>query len=290
MKLPQILLVAVISVAVTMATVFVAMPRQADFSSNAAAETAYARVMRTGEIRCGYAVYAPYFTKDPATGAYGGIWHDFTEAVADHLGLKVVWAEEVGLGDIGTALDAHRIDVFCGGLWTAGKRERSIDFLRPSAFEPILAYVRADDHRFDAGIDALNDPAIRVSSIDGEGGGLVAAEDFPKATMVSLPQMATYADMFNQVVTGKADVLFAAPSGASVFLRNNPGTLRPLPQKLRVFPVSLAVRYGETDLRDLLDQAQDDVIFNGRMDSILSQYELNKGDFLRVAKPYQQQP
>jgi polar amino acid transport system substrate-binding protein len=286
MKLAQVAFIIFLSAAVAFVTGKYAASTNAS-GAVVVQESAFDRVMRSGTIRCGYAVYAPYFTKDPATGAFGGIWHDFTEAVADHLGLKVVWAEEVGLADVGVALDTGKIDVYCAALWSAGKRVRAVNFLKPSAYEPMLMYVRADDHRFDSSLNDVNDPSVRISTIDGEGGGLIAAEDFPKATQVSLPQLVAQADMFKQVVTRKADIVIAAPSGAAAFTRNNPGVLRPiLEHPLRLFSDSLAVRYGEDKLRDMLNQAQDDVIFNGGMEKILSKYEVNKGDFWRVAKPY----
>ena len=207
----------------------------------------------------------------------------------DHLGLKVIWAEEIALSDIGAALDSGRIDAFCAGLWTAGKRVRAVDFLSPSAYEPMLVYVRTDDHRFDADIAAIGDPTVRISTMDGEGGGLIATEDFPKAKFVSLPALSGYADMFNQVVANKADLLIAAPSGAAVFIKNNPGVLRPIAlQPLRIFPVSLIVGYGQDRLRDMLNRGQQDILDNGQMQKIIARYEVNKGDFWPVAKPYAQ--
>lgn len=251
-----------------------------------AKESAYDRVLQKNELRCGYSVYPPYFIKDPTTGALSGIWHDLAEVMADHLGVKIVWAEEIGLGDMGIALDSNRIDMYCGGVWTAGKRLRSVDFLKPSAFEPILAYVRADDHRFDNDLSLLNNSNVTVSVIDGEGGALTAAEEFPKAKTASLPQTANYADMFMQVIAHKAVFLLSAQSGAAVFLKSNPGTLRPIMKPIRLYAASFVVKYGEDKLRDLLNQAQDDVIYNGEMEKILSRYEVNKGDFWRVAVPY----
>jgi ABC-type amino acid transport substrate-binding protein len=261
-------------------------PMRSSDGTKAAKETAYERIVRTGEIRCAYANFAPYFIKDSGTGAFSGIWHDYTEAVAAHLGLKVKWAEEVGLGDVSAALDANRVDAFCGGLWSAGKRVRAMDFTRSTAFEPILAYVRVDDHRFDNDLTALNDPGIVVSTIDGEGGWMAAADDFPKAKLASLPQLATYADMFNQVVTRKADVVFAAPPGAAAYLKNNPNTIRPILKPIRLFTCGFAVKYGENELHDMLNQAQNDLIWNGALDKILSAYEQNKNDFWRPAPSY----
>ncbi len=289
MKFPHILLVVLLS----LATAFVT----AQFVLSHTTETAitkdnsYQRVRKTSVLRCGYGVLAPYFTKDAATGAFGGIWHDYTEAVADHLGVKVVWAEEVGLGDVSAALDARKIDVYCGGLWTAGKRVQAVDFLKAPYYEPMFAYVRTDDHRFDADIDLINDPSVHVSTIDGEGSGLLAAEKFPKATMVSLPQLSNYADMFKQVVTKKADVVLSAPSGAAAFIKNNPESLRAiLTQPIKVFPVALAVRYGDNELRDMLNQAQEDVILGGTLDKIMGKYEETKEEFWKVARPYAAQP
>jgi ABC-type amino acid transport substrate-binding protein len=284
MKFTQILLVVILSAVVSFGVMKFGTQQGAGASVQ---ETAYQRVLRTGEIQCGYSVYAPYFTKDATTGQFGGIWHDLMEALGEHLGLKIVWAQEVGLGEIATALDSKRIDVYCGGLWTAGKRVRAVDFLKPSAFEPMLVYVRADDHRFDNDITGLNDPSIKFSSIDGEGGGLTAAEEFPKASLLSLPQMSNYSDMFIQVAEKKADAFLAAPSGVAAYMKNNPGVLRPLTaQPVKIMPVALAVRYGEGELRNMLNQAQDDVIYNGQMEKIIAKSEVNKGDFWRIGKPY----
>lgn len=286
MKPWHLILVIMVSVVTTLITARYVVPQGIAVSS-AHEESAYERVLRTNTLRCGYDVTSPYFIKDPKTGALSGIWYDFTEAVADHLGIKVIWTQEIGRGDISAALGSNKIDAYCSGLWSAGKRVRVIDYLHATAYEPLLPYVRSQDHRFDHNLNAINDPSVRVSTMDGEGGGLVASEDFPKAKLVSLPQLANYADMFNQVVTNKADILFAAPSGVAPFLKNNPGTLRPLADKpLRIFPVSQAVLYGEGELRDMLNQAQDDVINNGTMDKIISKYEVNKGDFWRITKPY----
>lgn len=247
---------------------------------SAARETAYERVMRTGVLRCGYFVAAPYLMKDVQTGKFSGIWHDYTEALAADLGLKVEWAEEMGLGDFPTALNNGRIDAYCAGLWSPGARIKVVNYLDPTAFEAMLPYVRVDDHRFDNDLSLLNNKDIKVSTIDGEGGGMVADEDFPLATKLSLPQLSNMADMFNQVVFKKADVFFTTPSAMLEFEKNNPGKLRALADKpLRVFPVSLAVKNGEDTLRHMLNMAGRNVLYNGKMDKILTKYE---GDGERV--------
>lgn len=43
-------------------------------------ETAFERIMRTGTMRCGYVVWAPYLSVDPKTGQMGGVAYDYTMA------------------------------------------------------------------------------------------------------------------------------------------------------------------------------------------------------------------
>lgn len=50
-----------------------------------AEESAYDRVMRTNEIRCGYGIYAPWIQKDLVTGEIKGVMADVAEAVAKQL-------------------------------------------------------------------------------------------------------------------------------------------------------------------------------------------------------------
>ncbi len=267
---------------------FLTLTRPTDHGAAPHKETAFERVVRTNTLRCGYGVFAPYFMKDPITGAFSGIWHDFAEETGSMLGVKIEWVEEIGLDDIGIALDTKRVDAYCSALWVAGKRARSVNFLSPSAFEPMLAYVRVKDHRFDKDLKSLNDAQVGVSTMDSEGGGFIAQEDFPKAKQVSLPHLSGYPDMFKQVATGKADVVIAAPSGAMAYLKNNQGELRPLADKpLRTFPISaFVVGYGQDALREALETAQKSVLVNGTMEKILQRYEPFPGAFLRVAKPY----
>ncbi|MDE2029238.1 MAG: transporter substrate-binding domain-containing protein [Alphaproteobacteria bacterium] len=286
MKFSRLLLAIILSVAASAAVAAYVASKHAGGAASAS-ESAYARVIRTGTLRCGYGVFAPYFTKDLKTGKYGGVIHDVVEAVGNHLGLKIVWAEEVGLGDIATALKTGKIDAYCGGVWSIGKRVRVIDYTDPVFYEPIFVYVRSDDHRFDKNFAALDSSTARVAMIDGEGSSLIAAAEFPKARPVSLPQLSTYADMFNLVVMNKADFLLTAPLGEHTFAKNNPGQLRPLDKPVRIFPMDgFVISYGEPALRDILNQAQKNIRNNGIIDKILDRYDPGHTLFWRVAKPY----
>ncbi len=258
--------------------------------SVSATESVYDRVIRTSTIRCGYITGAPYLMKDPKTGNISGIWYEYVEELGRQLGLKINWAEEVGLGDFPTALDANRVDMMCVGLWVSPARAKATDFITPITFQIVEAYVRAGDKRFDDKLEAINKKDVTVSCIDGEMAQSIAAEDFPKAKQLCMPQLTPFADMMLNLTSRKADITFASPAAIRTFNAANPDkklekvkTSYPL----RVFPESMPVKRGEEEFRRMIDHVTGFLLNTGKIETILHKYETESGGFHRVAKPYQ---
>lgn len=255
----------------------VAMGPSGGSTGAAKEETAYERVMRTGIIRCGYITgWEPWFSKDVTTGKLGGIYYDYMEALARAMSLKIDWAMEVGSGDYPQALNSGKIDVMCAGLGYTGARGRAVDFTYPSAYVAYNIYVRADDKRFDGDWHKLNAEGVKLATMDGEMSSIVAPQAFPKATVVSLPQLSSIADVLNTVATGKADAVTWDGYPAGQFMKANPGKLKklPLPKPFRVLAGGVAVKKGEVDLKNMLDVATIGLISSGGMDEVL--YGINK--------------
>ena len=249
-------------------------------------ESAYDRVLRTGVLRCGYADWPPsVFTKDPTTGKISGISSDVTEAIADKLHLRVEWTENTGWGSFIESLRSHRIDAFCASVWRNAERGRYVGYTSPIFYSAVYPYVSVNDHRFDKDLSAVNDPSIRIATMDGEMSDVIAKNHFPKAKEISVPQLGQYTDLFVNVATHKADIAFNEPSVANGYMKANPDTLRraqSLPYQ--VFPTCLAVDLHETELRNMLDSALVEIQNNGVVDEIISKYSTDPQEFLRVAK------
>lgn len=262
---------------------FIAAPAQATDQ-----ESAYARVMRTGILRCGYRSWPPNLQKDPNTGQLSGIYYDYVEELAKRLSLKVVWSEELGAGEFITALQARRIDVMCFGAWPNAQRARMIDFVQPIYYEAIYAYARTKDTRFDNHIELINRPETRIGVIDGSTSLSIAQANFPKATLVSLPEMNTGADLFLQLATGKVDVIFNDLHTAKIHEAHNPNKVRQIKSDgpLRIFGPALSVAKGEFELLNTLNIATNELIFSGAAEKMIRKYEKYPGSFYRPAKPY----
>lgn len=175
-------------------------------------ESTYDRVMRTQTLRCGYVVWTPSLMKDPNSGQLSGLFYDYTEALGQALHLKIEWTEEIGWGDFPEALNSGRIDAMCGGSWPNASRARVIDFVRPVFYAPVYAWVRTDDKRFDDNLEAINDPNVMITIIEGTTMAVIAAQDFPKAKMLQLPQTTSIAEVFVSLADGKSDVTLQSAS------------------------------------------------------------------------------
>jgi len=251
-------------------------------------KSAYDRVMATQTLRCGYKSYAPYFEKDVNTGKFSGIFYDLTEELAKNAGLKVEWVEEVSYDEIFTGLSAKRYDAMCAGLWPNVNRAKVGSFTIPIAYNIVTAWGRVGEKRF-KNLEGINDPAVKVATIDGAMEDIIAQTDFPLAQRVASPGLSPFTDNFVKITSGKADITFVESSLIRDYIAANPNTLKQLsPKPLRVFGVSIALGKGETDLKELLDVGLTELLNNGHVDSVLKKYEKYPGTFLRVAKPYEE--
>jgi polar amino acid transport system substrate-binding protein len=247
----------------------------------------YNRVIAAGKIRCGYVVYPPGLIKDPKTGKFSGISYDAVEQAAKNLGLKVEWTEEVGWGAMIEGLQADRYDAICSPVWANTTRGKLVDFSIPLFYSGIGAYVRSGDTKFN-NLKALDDPNIKIATMDGEMSDIIAQAQFPKAQKVSLPQNSDVSQLLLNVSQNKADVTFVEPFFGAGFMKTNPGALKnvALQKPLRVFGNTMMFKRGETEFKQMMNAAFEELLNQGYIDELISKYEPFPGAFYRAQQPY----
>jgi polar amino acid transport system substrate-binding protein len=248
----------------------------------------YERVMQSGKLRCAYVIYPPSCMKDPNTGELSGISIDAINLIAKKLGIVVDWSEEVGWGTMLEGLQTDRYDMVATAVWTNVSRAKVAAFSKALFYTPLYACVKNGDHRFDNGLDKANSPNIRIATIDGGIGQIVADEDFPQAHVLSMPQMTDLSQNLLNVTNNKADITFADPFTLFRYSKNNPHTIQNVSIKkpLRVFPDCWMFKRSEFEFKAMLDTVLDEVINSGAMDKIINKYEQTPGEIYRVALPY----
>ncbi len=272
MKFSHLLLVVILCVAATLAADRYFRPS----AQTSTEESVYQRVQQSGTIRCGYIVFAPYLFKDANTGQMSGISYDFVTALAEELGLKVDWVEEVSWGNFHEGLNSARYDLMCTPVWQSGARAKVALLTKPLYYNAMYAYARADDKRFDGNLDAANDPNVRVAVMDGDITKAVRGMLLPKSQELAVPEYAPYAQALLSVATKKADLLFDNPDDIERFNKNSADKLKRVgdSKPIRIFGNSLAVKQGEHEFKAMLDAALEAV------------YNANTG--YRIVKKYNQ--
>ena len=252
-------------------------------------KSAFDRVMATNTIRCGYILYSPWMMKDTATGVLSGMTYDVINRLGQALSLKVEWVEEVGSASMFQGLETKRYDVICTPMWATGARARMSALTHPLFYGVINAYARADDHRFDADLSAANRSDVTIAVLDGSTSSFIAAEDFPLAKAVSLPELTDFSQLLVEVQTGKADLTFAEASKFTGYSQNNPGLLRNVTadKPARLSAYAFAVQADEHRLLATVNTALDELQNAGHINRIISAYEPAPGTWRRVAQPFQ---
>ena len=261
---------------------------QSDTQAGSSRSSNYERVLASGVIRAGYLPYPPGSIKDPNTGKLSGVHIETLERAAAAIGLRVEWVEASGWGSIVEDIRSRRVDVIGSPVWANSTRGKLAGFTRPLFWSGICIFVRADDHRFDARPAGINDAAVRIATIDGEMSDIVAKADYPNAQRVSLPQNSDNSVMLENVVSGRADVVFVEPYIAQLYLRNHPNALRNITptNPIRVFPNSMMVPIDDPAFLSMLNTAIDELANSGVVDQLLKKYVPEPGAFFPTARPY----
>jgi ABC-type amino acid transport substrate-binding protein len=253
---------------------------------------AFARVEKSGTLRCGYAVYPPFLIKDPATGKLSGISYELTEALGILTRWKIEWAVQTTYPTPSNTkaiedLASGKFDMLCAGVpWYSPWEQKGMWATpQPLFFTGFGVYVREKDTRFANGFDVrkLNDPQYKMVVNEGVGVDRLRRVDFPKVGTV----LSGYNDMIKELGNGKGDFAIIELEVANDYIAANPGKIRNIAadHPLRAYGVSFQVAYGEERLRNVVDAAATELLWGGTVDTILDKYE-KVPTFYRVAMPY----
>jgi ABC-type amino acid transport substrate-binding protein len=250
--------------------------------SQATEESAYDRVMRTGTIRCAYWTFPPISVMDPNTKKLGGFTIAMFEELAKRLALKVEWVEEVTFGTMVEGLKTNRYDAVCTGSWLIPAQVKGADFTVPYLYSALVPAVRADETRFDTGIDALNKPDVKFATMD-DGVRKVVQTEFPNATIYPSTSTVGPAQVFVDVETRKADATLNDLGDFLDYSHKNPGKLKMLDvEPVRLYPWVVLVRSGEPGLVNMLNAGLLEMVNGGEVQDFVKQSGLDVGVYYYV--------
>jgi polar amino acid transport system substrate-binding protein len=254
-------------------------------ATTAQAKPALDRVIAANTIRCGYIEYAPALTNE--NGTWKGFNADIIKAVAQKLELKYEFATATGWGTIVADLESGKFDMMCSAAWVHPNAAKFSIFSRPIMYQPIFVVARADDKRFSDKTN-LDDPNLKMVTLDGDTPVNIAINDFPKAKMLTLPALSDFSEVLVNVADSKADFTLVDAYTFGAYNKNNPGKLRIIGQDkpIRVYPLAYEFHKEDVVFRDAVNAALEEMVLDGTMDKIMQKYDDFPLSFYRAARSY----
>lgn len=252
-------------------------------------ENAYDRVIRTGTLRCGVMLWPPYFDKDPNTGVMSGLGVDLYGTIASFLDIKIDFVEIV-MGQQVQDLNQGKVDAVCNDGPYMFSAMKFLDYARPAYYAPVHVYVSTASDRFKTQ-DDLNKKDVRFIGMDGDLSVDLVQRNYPDATLQTMPGMSDGSVLMTGVTTGKADAVIIDPASVKAFNQTNkPGLKALFTDQPVVYPITLSVRKGETDLLNMINAGIDAAWNTNAAAAILKKYDPDGEFLLPVAKPYREAP
>lgn len=222
-----------------------------------------AKVVRVGAVQA-----PPWYEKDLASGAWGGLVPEVMEAMFSGIGVKIEYVE-TQWGTAVAGLQSNRFDLL-GAYNATPEREKAIDFTKPMGelkFAILTLKGPADAY---ATWDKIDTPSIRLAAVDGAGATRALQPLMPK-TSWSIVQSSD--NMYLELESGRADALVTSDVQIGQYLKaRNRGTMI-VPTPVRAQPTNIGLRKSEDrKLRDWLDGQLDALRANGTLDRIWAKY------------------
>lgn len=217
-------------------------------------DDALGRLRKTGVVRIGYAVEAPFAILGER-GEVTGEAPEIARHVVEHLGISHIEWHQVELGGLIPELRAGRIDVIAAGLFITPERAEKVLFSRPTMAVRQALLVPAGNprglrsYREIAGQDIAT--AVLAGSIEEM---LMTRLGVADARLLRVPDALTGR---RAVETGLADaLLLSEPSLRWMLSRGEPARLEvAVDDELKSGLPAFAFRLGEPKFRDAWDEA-----------------------------------
>jgi polar amino acid transport system substrate-binding protein len=172
---------------------------------------------------------------------------DLAEAMAASLGVKVSYVQTDFTGLI-AGLQANKCDIAVSGVTARAKRAESATFAKNYLLLVLGLAVKASETRTEL-VD-YNKPGVKICIVEGTSDDAAFKAAFPKAESVALQDVNA---CFLQLATGKVDGFIVDNSTGATYGTKHADQIKMqfvADGGLQSVPSAIAVRYGDTELRD----------------------------------------
>lgn len=148
-------------------------------------------------------------------------------------------------------------------------------------------FVKDGITKFDNNVAALNDPSVKFGGHDGATNTLAQQRFFPKSQLLSIPGDAPATETLDMLRYGKVDATLASAFEGIGYMQANPNNIRRVVSPpIRFIPMNISVAANEFRLVNMLDTATNELLYEGTIERLFDQYNIDSSTVLRVDAPY----
>jgi polar amino acid transport system substrate-binding protein len=186
---------------------------------------------------------------------------DFAEALAAELGVKVKFVPSAWDGII-PGLDAKRFDMILSAMNVTEERKKKVDFVEYFGVGQIVA-VKAGNP---LNIQSVEDLEGKTVGVQLGSTGETAVNSINGLKEVKKYDLTT--DVFNDMGLGRVDAAVIGEMVGRYYMTTKPGVFEVVGDSFQVQPMGIAVRKGDTELREALEKAVQTLEDNGTLSEI----------------------
>lgn len=244
-------------------------------NGGAVSDNAWKRTISTRTLHVGVGAFPPYTMIDPSssepTKRYSGIAIDMVHHIANSF--NPPWAvefHEINWDTLRADLYSGKCDFVANVMYRTITRLPDFDFTSPYTYMSMgIGIVLKDDNRFSV-FDDLNNPDVKISLVQGWTPTDLARSRLPKATLLIRPMDDPAAFQYQELISGRADIILQDAVTATLVKRAHPDEVKLLWTENPPihFACSFMLRKGDDELRDFLSGAIEAMLVDGTVESL----------------------
>ena len=262
-KIIQTLLIVVLALIITACGKQPELPDSTNNAKNegAAGGDTLAQMKEKGVITIGMDDTLPPMEYRNDKNELVGFDIDFAEALANELGVKVKFVPSAWDGII-PGLDAKRFDMILSAMNVTEERKKKVDFVEYFGVGQIVAVKAGNPLK----IQSVEDLEGKTVGVQLGSTGETAVNSINGLKEVKKYDLTT--DVFNDMGLGRVDAAVIGEMVGRYYMTTKPGVFEVVGDSFQVQPMGIAVRKGDTELREALEKAVQTLEDNGTLSEI----------------------
>ena len=262
-KIIQTLLIVVLALIITACGKQPELPDNTNNAKNegAAGGDTLAQIKEKGVITIGMDDTLPPMEYRNDKNELVGFDIDFAEALANELGVKVKFVPSAWDGII-PGLDAKRFDMILSAMNVTEERKKKVDFVEYFGVGQIVAVKAGNPLK----IQSVEDLEGKTVGVQLGSTGETAVNSINGLKEVKKYDLTT--DVFNDMGLGRVDAAVIGEMVGRYYMTTKPGVFEVVGDSFQVQPMGIAVRKGDTELREALEKAVQTLEDNGTLSKI----------------------